>query len=354
MEEQNKPYLKGRGAQGNTPNRFERLQYEAEPGLTDEWGDVPSPKTQFFADTPRKIINEVKSPDVGLMKSINPYQGCEHGCIYCYARNSHEYWGFSAGLDFESKIMVKKDAPLLLEKEFNKVGWKPSSIALSGNTDCYQPAERRFRLTRALLEVFLKYRNPVGIITKNALILRDLDILAELARLNLVHVYITITTLNEDLRRVMEPRTVTATQRLAVIRRLTEAGVPTGVMTAPIIPGLTDHEIPKLIEASADAGALGAAYTIVRLNGAIGGLFEDWIHKALPDRAEKVLRQIRECHGGTLNDSRFGTRMSGEGVLAEHIRMLHSVGCGRFLKDRRFPAYDLSLFRREGLQMKLF
>lgn len=354
MQEQEPPFRKGRGAQVNTPNHFERLHHVPDQGLPEEWGDAPAVKTQFFADTPKTIISEVKSPDVGMMKSINPYQGCEHGCIYCYARNSHEYWGFSAGLDFESKIMVKKDAPQLLEREFNKPSWKPASIALSGNTDCYQPAERQFRLTRTLLEIFLKYRNPVGIITKNALILRDLDLLSELARYNLVHVYITITTLNEDLRRLMEPRTVTAAQRLNVIRKLTEAGVPTGVMTAPIIPGLTDHEIPKMIEAAAGAGALGAAYTVVRLNGAIAELFEDWIRKTMPDRAEKVLRQIRECHGGALNDSRWGTRMTGEGPMAEHIRMLHTVGCSRYLSGRAFPAYNLSHFRREGMQMKLF
>lgn len=354
MNESHTPMRKGRGAQLNTDNRFERLSYVPETELPDEWGEVPGVKTQFFAEHPKKIINEVKSPDVPMIKSINPYQGCEHGCIYCYARNAHEYWGFSAGLDFESRIMVKKDAAQLLEAEFLSPRWVPVAISLSGNTDCYQPAERQFRITRSLLEVFLKYRNPVGIITKNALILRDLDLLAELAKYNLVHVYITLTTLNEDLRRVMEPRTVTARQRLNVIKKLTEAGIPTGVMTAPIIPGLNDHEIPKLIEAAADAGALAAGYTVVRLNGAIAELFENWIHTAFPDRAEKVLRQIKECHGGALNDSRWGTRMRGEGALAEHIRTLHSVACKRYLDGRSFPKLDLSQFRKEGLQMKLF
>ncbi len=354
MEDSATPLRKGRGAQFNTVNRFERLHYEPDLIQPDEWGEVPGTKTQFFAENPKKIISEVKSPDVPMLKSINPYQGCEHGCIYCYARNAHEYWGFSAGLDFESRIMVKKNAAQLLEAELLSPRWKPVPISLSGNTDCYQPAERQFRITRSLLEVFLKYRNPVGIITKNALILRDLDLLSELAKHNLVHVYITLTTLNEELRRALEPRTVTAKQRLAVIRKLTEAGIPTGVMTAPIIPGLNDHEIPKLIEAAAEAGALAAGYTVVRLNGAIGELFEDWIHKAFPDRADKVLRQIKDCHGGSLNDSRWGTRMRGEGALSEHIRTLHAVACARYFGGRTFPKLDRTQFRKEGMQMKLF
>lgn len=346
--------IKGRGAQFNPANSFQKLSYTPDYEANVDWGDIPAPRTQFFQDSPKKIISDVKSPDVGMLKSVNPYQGCEHGCIYCYARNSHEYWGFSAGLDFESRIMVKKDAPRLLEAEFQSPKWKPVAISFSGNTDCYQPAERQFRLTRSMLELCLKYRNPVGIITKNALILRDLDILSELSRFNLVHVYMTITSLQEELRRAMEPRTVTATQRLKVIQKLTEAGVPTGVMTAPIIPGLTDHEIPKMIESAAAAGALGAGYTIVRLNGAVAALFEDWIWQSFPDRAEKVLSQIRECHGGKLNDSRFGTRMRGEGPLAENIRAMHGISRSRYMKGRSFPPLDYSLFRREGMQMKLF
>jgi len=354
MDQPELPYHKGRGAQKNTANHYQALHYEPDVEEEAAWGDKPGLRTQFYAETPVKIISKVKSPDVPMMQSVNPYQGCEHGCIYCYARNSHEYWGFSAGLDFESKIMVKKNAPQLLEKEFLSPRWVPASIALSGNTDCYQPAERKFELTRRMLEICLKYRNPVAIITKNALILRDLPLLAQLARYDLVHVHITITTLNEELRRVMEPRTVTARQRLHMIRQLTEAGVPTGVMTAPVIPGLTDHEIPKLIEAAADAGALGAGYTVVRLNGALAELFEDWIHKTFPDRAEKVLKQIKACHGGQLNDSRWGLRMTGEGPMAEHIRALHTVACAKYFKGRRFPKYDLTQFRREGMQLKLF
>ncbi|MBO9638319.1 MAG: PA0069 family radical SAM protein [Siphonobacter aquaeclarae] len=345
-------YRKGRGAQFNSDNPFLKQRFEPEPDETEEI--QPAPQTRFFTETPKKIISKFDSPDLGMGMSINPYQGCEHGCIYCYARNSHEYWGYSAGLDFETKIIVKPNAPQLLEEQFLKKSWVPTVIEVSGNTDCYQPAERKFGITRKLLEVFLKYRNPLSMITKNALILRDKDLLSELAAFNLVHVYISITSLNEDIRSAMEPRTVTARQRLRVIEQLTAAGVPTGVMTAPIIPGLNDHEIPKLIESAAQAGALAAGMTVVRLNGSIAGIFEDWIRKAFPDRADKVLNQIRECHDGKLNDSRWGKRIKGEGRIAEHIQQLHRISRLRFLKDRQMPAYDLTQFRKEGMQMRLF
>ncbi|MFT4031724.1 MAG: PA0069 family radical SAM protein [Siphonobacter sp.] len=344
-------YLKGRGAQLNTANRFLKHRYEEENEDFDELN--PSPLTQFFSDHPKKIVNKITSPDLPMMMSLNPYQGCEHGCIYCYARNSHEYWGFSAGLDFESKIMVKRNAPVLLEEAFKKPTWKVIPIEVSGNTDCYQPAERQFQITRNLLKVFVKYRNPIGMITKNALILRDIDLISELAQFNLVHIYISLTSLNEELRQAMEPRTVTSHQRLRVIEKLTAAGIPVGVMTAPIIPGLNDQEIPKLIEAAAQAGALTAGHTVVRLNGAIGDIFQDWIYKAFPDRAEKVLNQIRDCHGGNLNDSRWGTRMRGEGTIASHIHQLHRVSRQRFMPNRKMPDYDLTQFRREGMQMNL-
>ncbi|MCY7350389.1 MAG: PA0069 family radical SAM protein [Cytophagaceae bacterium] len=354
MKTPSENYRKGRGAQQNTANHFLKYRVESDEEGADPEELLPSPKTQFLTETPKKILSTFNSPDIPAGQSINPYQGCEHGCIYCYARNSHEYWGFSAGLDFESKIMVKHTAPQMLDDLLKSPKWKPSPIELSGNTDCYQPAERKFKLTRGLLEVFAKYRNPVGIITKNALILRDLDLLQELAERNLVHVYISLTTLNESLRQAMEPRTVTANGRLAVIRKLSEAGVPVGVMTAPLIPGLNDHEIPKLIEAAAQAGARSAGYTIVRLNGAIATLFEDWIRKAFPDRADKVLAQIRDCHGGQLNDSRWVTRMMGEGKLAENIAQLHALARRKYMAGREMPNYDLTQFRREGLQFKLF
>ena len=249
--------------------------------------------------------------------------------------------------------MVKKNAAELVEKQFQNKNWECSPISLSGNTDCYQPAEKEFQLTRKILEVCLKYRNPVGILTKNALVLRDLDILQKLAALNLVHVFFSITTLNEELRLAMEPRTVTANQRLKIMEKLSAAGIPVGVMTAPIIPGLNDHEIPKLIEASAQAGALSAGYTVVRLNGAIAEIFEDWIRKNFPDRADKVMRQIADCHGGQVNDSRFGVRMKGEGKFAENIKQMHQIAKQKFMKDRKLPPLDTSLFMRDG-QLKLF
>ena len=348
---ENDPYLKGRGAQFNPDNRFRSQQYV--PDEVEEAEITSRPETQFLTEHPKQILSKVTSPDLPMMYSLNPYQGCEHGCVYCYARNSHEYWGFSAGLDFETRIMVKPDAPALLEKTFRQQNWQPVPISFSGNTDCYQPAERRYRLTRQLLAVCLKYRNPLSIITKNSLILRDLDIIRELARLRLVHVYISLTTLDEDLRLQMEPRTATARNRLKVIQALSEAGVPVGVMAAPIIPGLNNHEIPAILREAAAQGATSAWYTMVRLNGAIGDIFRDWIHKNFPGRAEKVLHHIAECHGGQLGDSRFGVRMSGEGKLAESIRQLFVLSKKKYFPNAGLPPYDLSIFSRDG-QLSLF
>jgi DNA repair photolyase len=342
----------GRGSQINTHNKFTSQRYEAEDYLDEDFPPAKI-KTTFYEENARKIVNATTSPDVFAVNYLNPYQGCEHGCIYCYARNSHEYWGFSAGVDFESKIMVKKNAAELLEQKFQSKSWVAQSINLSGNTDCYQPAEKKYQITRKILEVCLKYRNPVGILTKNGLVLRDLDLLTELAKNNLVHVFMSITTLNEKLRLALEPRTATASKRLKTLETLSNAGIPTGVMTAPIIPGLNDQEIPKLIEASANAGALSAGYTVVRLNGSIAEIFTDWIRKTFPDKADKVLNQIADCHGGKLNDSRFGTRMVGEGRYAENIRNLHQISVNKYLKGRVLPPYDTSHFIRNG-QLNLF
>ncbi len=348
-------YKKGRGSQSNTANSFSAHQYVPNEDYLSYDDDFPKPtlKTQFFTETSKQIISRSDSPDVGFSASINPYQGCEHGCIYCYARPSHEYWGFSAGLDFESKIMVKKNAPALLEKQFQSRSYKPLVIHFSGNTDCYQPAERTYQLTRQMLALCLRYRNPVSIITKNALILRDLDILEPLAKLSLVSVAISITTLDESLRLLMEPRTVTAVQRLKTMGALHQAGVPVGVMTAPIIPSLNDHEIPKLIEKAAENGACWAAHTLVRLNGALGPLFTDWLRQTFPDRADRILHQIADCHGGQLNDSRFKTRMSGEGPYANQIAQLHRIACQKYLYDRQPPELTTALFRPAG-QIGLF
>ena len=353
--EENPEFFKGRGAQVNTHNKFLKNKYVLEhaEGLDEQL--LEDTRTQLFEENAKKIVSESNSPDLGRFVSINPYQGCEHGCIYCYARNTHEYYGFSAGLDFERKIIVKRNAPELLEKHFNKRGYEPVAMVLSGNTDCYQPIERKLKITRALLQLFLKYRNPVSIITKNNLVLRDLDILSEMAGMNLIHVNVSLNSLNESLRQKLEPRTVTGMGRLAVIQKLSERGIPVRVMVAPIIPGLNSNEMPEIIKAAADRGALAAGFTIVRLNGSIAELFTDWVHKAFPDRAEKVLNMIKACHDGSLNDTDCGRRMSGDGHVANSIHQLYRMACVRFLAGREMPPYDLSLFTpKGGKQMGMF
>jgi DNA repair photolyase len=341
-------YFKGRGSQIKTENRFLKAHYVTDhiEGLDEPLLSLPT--TQLFYEHPKKVVNKVTSPDLGMMYSLNPYQGCEHGCIYCYARNTHEYYGFSAGLDFESKIMVKKNAPQLLEKFLLHPEWQATPIAFSGNTDCYQPLEREMKITRSLLAVMARYRHPVGIITKNSLILRDLDILSDLAHDNLVHVYISITTLDEELRRIMEPRTASAGKRLKTVEALARAGVPVGIMNAPIIPGLNHHEIPAIIQAAAEHGAQAAGMTVVRLNGAIGKLFEDWLRKNFPDRFDKVWNQICALHGGSVNDSEFGRRMTGEGQYAEAIYQLYKAAKRKHFEGKNMPPYNLKAFRRGG------
>ncbi|WP_298221285.1 PA0069 family radical SAM protein [Flavobacterium sp.] len=358
MKEQS-PYIKGRGAQMNVHNRF----FSESTELLDDFlnycaveGDAPeSNKTSFLEVFPKTIVNKVESPDVGMGFSMNMYQGCEHGCIYCYARNSHEYWGYSAGLDFERKILVKKNAPQLLEEKLKSKNWTAHTIVMSGNTDCYQPAERQFEITRKCLEVFLKYRHPVAIITKNSLIARDLDILKELAKDNLIGVNISITSLSEKTRMLVEPRTATIKKRIETVKLLSENGIPVNVMLAPIIPGINSHEILPMAKAVSEAGALSIAYTVVRLNGAIGEIFSDWIRKAMPDRADKVLHQIAECHGGTLNDSRWGNRMRGEGELAEMIRSQVALARKKYFAGKQFPPLNKSLYEQyKGGQFSLF
>ena len=341
-------YFKGRGAQIKTENRFLKSQYVTDhiEGLDEPL--LESPTTQIFFETPKKIVNKVDSPDLSMMYSMNPYQGCEHGCIYCYARNTHEYYGFSAGLDFESKIIVKKNAASLLEQHLLNKNWNAVPIMLSGNTDCYQPQEKKFEITRSLLKVFANYRHPVGMITKNSLILRDLDLLKDLGSDNLVHVYISITTLNEDLRRVLEPRTASSIKRLKTIEELAKAGVQVGVMNAPIIPGLNHHEIPQVLKAASDHGAMAAGMTVVRLNGSIGKIFEDWLRKNFPDRFDKVWNQISSFHGGNVNDSQFGRRMSGEGNIADAIHQLYRASKKKYFADKKMTSYDLTKFRKGG------
>ncbi|WP_299095857.1 PA0069 family radical SAM protein [uncultured Winogradskyella sp.] len=354
-----KSIIKGRGAQRNIHNRFFELSHEMRDDFLEychkEGEVVDKNKTQYLNVFPKTIVNKVKSPDVGMAYSMNMYQGCEHGCIYCYARNSHEFWGFSAGLDFERKILVKKDAPKLLEDLLKKKSWKAHTIVMSGNTDCYQPAEQKFQLTRKCLELFLKYKHPVAIITKNALILRDIEILKALAEDNLISVNISITSLSEDTRRILEPRTATIKRRLQTVKELSDNGIPVNVMLAPIIPSINSHEILPMAKAVSEAGALGIAHTVVRLNGAIGEIFSDWIKKTLPDRADKVLHQIENCHGGTLNESRYGVRMRGEGQIAKQINDLMALARLKYFRGKTMPKLNTSLHEqyKDG-QMKLF
>jgi DNA repair photolyase len=348
-------YLKGRGAQINTHNRFEKQVLGAFhiEGLDEEAGFES--KTQYIPTFPKTFINKVDSPDVGSTYSMNPYQGCEHGCLYCYARPSHEYWGYSAGLDFEQKILVKQNITEALEKQFNKKGWEVLPIMLSGNTDCYQPVEKKLKLTRGILETVLKYKYPVSMITKNSLITRDIDLLQELAKHNLVHVMITIISTDEKVRLQLEPRTTTYKQRFKAVETLSKAGIPVGVMVAPIIPAITSFDVPSVIKTAAEHGAKTAGYTIVRLNGAIGDVFKDWLEKNYPDRAQKVWNQIKDCHGGQVNDSRYGTRMRGEGNIAESIRTLFYISVKKFMGEREHFKFNTKAFtNRHNAQTSLF
>ncbi|MEY2923630.1 MAG: hypothetical protein RLZZ337_170 [Bacteroidota bacterium] len=348
---------KGRGAQLNTQNKFEKHSVEVfwDDSIFDEEILAEDNLTEYTEVFPKTIVNRVDSPDIPSDWSMNPYQGCEHGCVYCYARITHEYWGYSAGKEFEQKIMVKKNAAELLEKQLRSKTWKPSPIMLSGNTDCYQPAERKFGLTRQLLEVCLKLKHPVGIITKNALVCRDIDILQKLAKLNLVHVHISITTLDEELRRTMEPRTSSVKARLKTIQELSKNGVPVSVLMAPIIPGMNSDEIFDVAKASANAGAQCFAHTMVRLNGAIALIFEDWIQKTFPLKANRVLNLIAKTQGGKLGNSKFGERMKGKGVMAESITQQARLARKKFNLNNKMPAFDSSRFQlNKPAQLHLF
>jgi DNA repair photolyase len=319
--------MHGRGAATNPPNRFVPLYREAIPGWTEE-GD-PAPRTKFFRDTTRTILNTNDSPDIPFTYSVNPYRGCEHGCAYCYARPGHEFLGLSSGLDFESRIFVKEDAPELLRKEFHSSKWEPQTVSMSGVTDPYQPVERRLQLTRRCLEVFAEFRNPVGIVTKSALVSRDRDLLGDLARHQATHVFLSITTLDAELARIMEPRAATPTARLRTIREVTDAGIPVGVLVAPIIPGLTDHEAPAILDAARNAGARCAGYVTLRLPFAVKDLFADWLQQHFPERKERVLGRLRQARGGKLNDSQFGRRMRGEGEWADVFSRMFKLNTRR-------------------------
>jgi len=340
---------KGRGASANPPNRFIALQYVTDPDIgPDE--DGPALTTQFFRDNSKSALASNDSPDVPFTFSLNPYRGCEHGCSYCYARPTHEYLGFSSGLDFESKIVVKEDAPQLLRKHFLSPKWKPEPVTLSGVTDSYQPIERRLQLTRRCLEVFVEFRNPVGIITKNALITRDVDLLGELAKYQAASAFISITTLDEELARKLEPRASSPAARLRAIRELTEAGIPVGVMFAPTIPGLNDHEAPAVLQAAAAAGARAAGFVVLRLPWEVTSIFTSWLEQHYPARKDKVLNGIRELHNGQLYQSKFGARMRGQGKWREAFGRLFKLAKKKAGITDDMPKLSAASFRRPGIQ----
>jgi len=345
--------LRGRGSSSNPKNRFETI--EQVPEAPEDTDEISSPQTQFFADHSKSLIAYNDSPDVGFDASINPYRGCEHGCIYCYARPTHEYLGFSSGLDFETKIMFKEDAPELLRKELSSARWKPQLIALSGNTDCYQPVEKRKQLTRRCLEVLAEFRNPVVIVTKNHLVTRDIDILSELAKFDCIGVTLSVSTLDAQLASVMEPRASRPGRRLAAIRELAQAGVPVGYLQAPMIPGLTDSEAPAIAMAAAEAGARFSGYVALRLPFAVKELFEQWLERHYPEKKEKILHRVREIRAGKLNDPNFKSRMRGEGIYAEQMAELFELGRKKSGITNRWPKLSIEHFRRpERNQLSLF
>lgn len=348
----NVPKPHARGATSNPPNRFEPIQLERDADWNPE--DDPLPRTQFLNDHSRTVIAYNESPDIPFQASINPYRGCEHGCSYCYARPTHEYLGFSAGLDFESRIMVKADAPELLRRELSAPKWVPQVLAMSGVTDCYQPIERKLQLTRRCLAVLAEFRNPVSIITKNFLVTRDLDLLCELARHQAVQVNLSINSLDAALARKLEPRAASPRQRLAALEVLAKAGVPTGVLVAPVIPALNDHEIPAVLAAAKAAGAGWAGTEVLRLPLTVAPIFEQWLEQNFPGKQDKILGRIRAIRGGRLNDPRFGARMRGEGIFADQISQMFHVTCRRVGLPRNGPELSTAGFRKPtGSQLSL-
>ena len=342
-------HIKGQGAQRNVKNRFEQYSYEPE-----DW-EIEKTKTQIIEVFPKTIVNVVKSPDLPMEYSLNPYQGCEHGCSYCYARPTHEYWGFSAGIDFERKIMVKKNAPELLEKFFRKRNYFPKTIMLSGNTDCYQPIERELKITRKILEVCLAYRHPVSILSKNALVLRDLDLFIKMNELNLISVALSIPTMNEDLRRKMEPRTSSAIKKLDALKILKENNIPTGAMIAPIIPGLNSDETLKIIKKISETGADWFGYTLIRLNDTVEPVFVKWLETSFPDRKDKVISLIKQMRGGKLGEKRYFERYKGEGSIAEMIHNTIEIGRNKYFRDRKMVELSAAHFSgSKTQQLKLF
>lgn len=354
-------YKKGRGAQINPVNRFlknsEHESYFEDLPTNEERSILAAQNepTKFIQVFPKTILNEVKSPDLPMSWSVNPYQGCEHGCVYCYARNTHEYWGYSSGTDFESNILYKQNAPALLAQKLLSPKWVAAPIVVAGNTDCYQPIERKLCITQRLLEVFWKFKHPLSIITKNSMITRDEHILAELAKHHLVHVHFSLTTLNENLKRKLEPRTASVRNALRTIEALANKGIPVNVMMAPVIPSLNDYEIFDVAKAAAGAGAMSMKMLVVRLNGNNGLLFEDWLEKNFPDRKNKVLNGIKGLHGGSLSDSNFGRRQRGEGILADSIQAQYAIASKKYFGANALPPHNTSLYSlQKQKQLELF
>jgi DNA repair photolyase len=357
-----RPTLRGRGALENPAGRFEKLSTAVDSDAMDALYDPEEAEenarrcTQIFKDKSKTIIATNDSPDIGMEATVNPYRGCEHGCIYCYARPGHEYFGLSAGIDFETKIFAKPEAAKLLEQKFSLPSWEPKVVTLSGVTDCYQPIEKQLKITRGCMEVLRDFRNPAAIITKNHLVTRDIDIFSEMAKYNCIVVNVSVTTLDSKLSRSMEPRASQPHMRLRAIEALAKAGVPVNVMMGPIVPGLTEHEIPSILQKTAEAGAVSAAYTMMRLPYGVKDLFQTWVHQHYPDRAKKILNRIREVRGGNLNDPRFGSRMRGEGFHADQIAHIFKMSKKRYGLDKGFPRLTTKHFRHDGrsTQMNLF
>jgi DNA repair photolyase len=349
--------LPGRGAQTNPPNRFERMHVAPDPDL---WADCPPeerphPRTEFYFDASESVLTRNESPDIPYSLGLNPYRGCEHGCAYCFARPYHEYLGWSSGLDFETKILVKLRAPELLRRELSAPRWQPEGISMSGVTDCYQPCERHFRVTRGCLEVCAEFLNPVSIITKNALVSRDRDVLGQLARHDATFVFLSVTSLDTELAGKLEPRASRPAARLRAIRELADAGIPVGVNVAPVIPGLNDHEIPAILDAAAAAGARRAGYIVLRLPWAVKDIFLQWLDTHAPQKKARVIDRVREIRGGKLNVSEWGKRMKGEGIFAEQIHDLFEVAARRAGLTRDRLAVSTTHFRRPGgVQLNLF
>ncbi|MEM7162956.1 MAG: PA0069 family radical SAM protein [Bacteroidota bacterium] len=350
---------KGRGAQINPHNKFAKEEIVVEEAFkefcrlnNEKWKNA---KTDYINVEPKTIITKVDSPDVPFNYSINPYQGCEHGCVYCYARNSHQYWGYGSGLDFEKKILVKRNAAHLLRNELEKKNWKAALVMLSGNTDCYQPIERKLKITRSLLEVFEEKKHPVGIITKNSLIKRDIDLLSSLNDQNLLRVTLSITSLKEETRRLLEPRTASVKQRLKTLEELSKAGIKVNVNMAPIIPGLNSEEILELAKTVSEYGAHSIAYIMLRLNGQIGSIFTDWVQKAMPLKANRILHLIRDTRSGKLNESRWNKRMKGEGAFAEHVSGLFKIARQKYFQNTERQPINFDVFEKKSQsQLKLF